>query len=409
MKRLHYNERYWFEHNGTYCTVGRPKEIISDQKQITIDIGFGEKEYPAEWLGLLAHYEVNVPKEYLERIDFVPMESKSRRVRCRKQMVFSKNIPAWWAGFWIIPGLTFYCINDAGVIVSTKTGKVLETRLNAYEYPVFGAYDPDKNAQRNVACHVAYARVFVHNPNPSVNVVINHKNGIKTDMSKKNLEWVTSEQNNDHASMEGLNTQQRSMLMIDHFTGVVTAVSSVSEAFRLMGYGSTRRWSKTVNGKEVPVLFSHRWELQTLTATPKPWHHGKGATSKANKGPYQAKRLCDGTVIEAETAKEMSNLLGIPRDTLFYYFNGREDLDRQGYLFRLKSEKPWPKAVKASYSAKRKNIVAENEEGVTWSYSSLSEASRELKIDRNTLRRHINTNSRTRGYLVKHYVSPPQP
>jgi len=406
MKKLHYNERYRFDYHGNFKTVDHPTVLNKDTRELIIDIGFGEKLYRTEWLGLLAHYEVNVPKEYLKEIDFVEVDSKLLRLKCRRLMVFSKPIPSWWSGFFVVPGFPHYSINLDGDVLSNKTGKILTSALNPYGYPSVNLYDPDKGLYRMVVIHLLYARVFVHNPEPAVKLFVNHENGIKTDLSVKNLTWVTSQENNDHAAMEGLSSKQNPFMIMDHQSGEVTIVHSLSEAFRWMGFTRNRRWSTWDGEKDVPVLFSGRYELQPLNDNPKPWYHGDMKVQKVSKGPYQAKRLSDEVVLEADTVDELSKLVNIPRDTLFYYLNGRSDLNRRGFLFREKTDKPWPVKIRSAYSAERKSLEVEDIDGVKRKFSSVSEASKMLNIDRGTIRKYIDSDHRINGWLIKRYVSP---
>ena len=60
-----------------------------------------------------------------------------------------------------------------------------------------------KNGKRkNFKVHKIVAKVFI--PNPDNKPYVNHINGIKTDNRKENLEWVTAQENTDHAIRTGL-------------------------------------------------------------------------------------------------------------------------------------------------------------------------------------------------------------
>ena len=65
-------------------------------------------------------------------------------------------------------------------------------------------------------------------------IAINHSNGIKTDNRPENLEWVTYQQNSDHASAAGL------MLVGEDNPSAVLTEKDVCEIRRLYGIGVTR-------------------------------------------------------------------------------------------------------------------------------------------------------------------------
>lgn len=93
---------------------------------------------------------------------------------------------------------------DRYVPKSTKarkiSGKVLATRVRKDGYLTVNLNVNGKGYQ--YAVHRLIASVFVENA--SSNPLVNHKNGIKTDNRAENLEWVTHQQNTDHAIAIGL-------------------------------------------------------------------------------------------------------------------------------------------------------------------------------------------------------------
>lgn len=80
-------------------------------------------------------------------------------------------------------------------------GKKLTASIPRSKYPhVHLRMNGEVN--KHISVHRLIAQAFI--PNPNNKPEVNHKNGIKTDNSIDNLEWVTSKENSIHAAKIGL-------------------------------------------------------------------------------------------------------------------------------------------------------------------------------------------------------------
>lgn len=85
-----------------------------------------------------------------------------------------------------------YSVNQNGIIINNKSGKIVKQRVDKYGY-----------LRVNLeASHRLVAQAFI--PNPENKPEVNHKNGCKTDNRVENLEWCTRLENIEHAIATGL-------------------------------------------------------------------------------------------------------------------------------------------------------------------------------------------------------------
>lgn len=90
------------------------------------------------------------------------------------------------------------------------------------------------NAQRgivkNITIHRMVAKYFVEGEREGL--IVNHKDGVKTNNHHSNLEWVTHKRNINHAWEIGLSTSEHSMTQVK-VDGVV--FDSINEAAQFIG------------------------------------------------------------------------------------------------------------------------------------------------------------------------------
>lgn len=96
-----------------------------------------------------------------------------------------------------------YQISNLGKIISLRGKKEKNMKIRVRKrnpYPVITFHINGKIIVKQM--HILMATAFI--PNPENKPQVNHKNGIKTDYSLSNLEWVTVSENAIHAFATGL-------------------------------------------------------------------------------------------------------------------------------------------------------------------------------------------------------------
>lgn len=94
-----------------------------------------------------------------------------------------------------IVGFDGYGISKEGIVFSYKSGRTLSICLEKHGYlRVFLSKD---NVSKKYAVHRLVATTFLGEP-IGENVIVNHKNGIKTDNRVENLEWCSVRDNVAH-------------------------------------------------------------------------------------------------------------------------------------------------------------------------------------------------------------------
>lgn len=122
-----------------------------------------------------------------------------------------------------------YYISSHGRVYSTKRNIFRKPTLNHRGYLQVTLYK--KGKPRLALVHRLVAQAFIHQPSKEQNTV-NHIDGDKANNHIDNLEWVTLQENIDHAFKSGLHgNPKRPVLCVE----LNTVFKSVSEASKHLG------------------------------------------------------------------------------------------------------------------------------------------------------------------------------
>lgn len=104
-----------------------------------------------------------------------------------------------------------YTIDIFGNVIRKKDGKEVPQQKNKFGYMNVSLYKDGK--QRQYKVHRLIAQAFILNPQNKEQV--NHIDGDKTHNVVWNLEWVTSKENNVHASDIGLIRISQKVMIVE--------------------------------------------------------------------------------------------------------------------------------------------------------------------------------------------------
>lgn len=135
--------------------------------------------------------------------------------------------------FYVIPlKNSRYVINKNGVIINELTGKILTngTDVNGYNTVSIGHGFPKKH--HHYKLHRLVALLFVSKPERHFDkdfseLQVNHKDGVKTNNTYDNLEWVTQLENIIHARENNLYHNDIGVVAKEVKTGIITKFKSV--------------------------------------------------------------------------------------------------------------------------------------------------------------------------------------
>lgn len=407
-KNLILNNEYSFDFDGSFIYKGdlyKNDNPINNSMQIEINDTI--YTFSRKWLGLLAHYEVNLKISDVLKISFVKCLSRVIGLKCESLMIFKSSIKLD-EEFYIVPGFTNFAISKKGIVKSVKYNRILNVNIGPYGYPYVNVYDADKSRWRSVSLHILLARTFIHNSDPENKFFVNHKDGDKENLILTNLEWVTSLENQRHAVDTGLRKDNKPCKVFDTVSKKVTVYQSLGIALGAIGLKvKNANLVSKINGKIVPALFIDRYEIKLLNDESE-WFYSDEQNLKIRDrtlGPFEAKSLKDGKVFEAKTIKELSSIVGMSGSSIQDSLRSLNNKSTGGFLFRIKSDEDWPIVYHENVFIKPRKILLTNlETNQELVFLSIRQAIKFLGIDKRTLKHRLVTNKPYKEWEIKEVI-----
>ena len=168
-----------------------------------------------------------------------------------------------YPGYFRVPGYPHFAVSEDGDVIKANTGNKPKVGLTYKGYPVVTINDWKQRKIRSANIHRLVALTFIGRPKRHWDVsldelTVNHIDGVKTNNAQSNLEWVTAEENFEHARQNSLTGNGR-VLARDVRTNEIRAFSSAEAAARYFGIGSSSMSRFMLDGRASTM--PHEWHV----------------------------------------------------------------------------------------------------------------------------------------------------
>lgn len=328
-----------------------------------------------------------------------------------------------------------------------KVAEHKENSINRFNsrYPLVYLHNPETTHYKYAMIHRLVATAWVRHPdNDFVNKpIVNHIDGNKQNYHFSNLEWCSFRENNVHAVNADLRADNLKCKVRDFETGIVREFNSLCQAEQFMGIGNKHLRTNTLKIRK-GELFNDRYEFK-LASDETPWFY-ENRKEKVKPGRYiitvthedgsqeeffdtrdlisrfalwncqgaekllkmastrfpfkkfelfdqynarklQAYHLESKNIIETDTMADMCRATNISEPKLKSCLRYGESFVENGYAYRYKSESPWCNDFKPRPEKKFTRFKASHaESGKEYTFNSMREAAKILKLDRRSMR-----------------------
>ena len=221
---------------------GRVVDLAVSSLHVSITLYNKVYTVTKDWLYYLAYYKICLPQEKQNLINVFRFDETRRTKLYMETIYVHTDIPIIFNRddtiFRLIPRFPNYAIDEAGtklLDIETNTIVLIDRTKMLSGYITVPILDKCHSRTRDLLLHRLVAMAWCENDNIYTKVLVNHKNGIKTDCRASNLEWATFSENVKHAVTEGLRVDNIRIKTRNVITGDIHVFSSSTDAATFVG------------------------------------------------------------------------------------------------------------------------------------------------------------------------------
>lgn len=359
VKYLPYSgRRYLVGVDGSiYHADGSVVELTDTEEGLCVNLAWldGVKLYPVGQLVIVSYHPIYLPEHLWNEIEplyfddnYENNNSNNLTYRFKSGLVPYEEIPS----FFYIPHFTKYVIDRYGNMRNAVTGKekgwfqVKEDLIRNSKGGYWCTRVVNTPGVNSILLrHRALCLTFKPIENAhTLNLIVNHKDGIPGNDDLDNLEWSTYAKNNQHAHDNGLTGNRRTKVLAKNLkTESITVYSNTKAAAKALGYRNTIPVRYRIRHKpdtffddyiQLKLDDGADWLPVDITAAPEKCYVGE---------KMAARDVFTGNVVVFSTLDEGSKLTGIDKQTIMIHLRDRQYMPFKGYNFGYYTEDmKWP-------------------------------------------------------------------
>lgn len=310
--------------------------------------------------------------------------------------------------YYPIPKYSNYSISKTGSVKNNITGNVLTGSINPAGYHLV-RIKSDDGVTKTWGTHRLLGYVFLSSSYSS-DKIINHKDGIKSNNSLDNLEWVTYKENAEHAGALQLTTKCIPVAVLDVNTNDVIVYPSATECGRQLGLSKDAVLWRLKVGENIVFPEGKRYRKAFID---RPWNPvTEVKTSSLTSRKVLVKYMKAEITLEFESLSAVHSTYNLSMASLSNWINDPEQPVIPGYLLIQWADghQVWrdPGNLQLELdktTGKNSIIVTDVKTGSEIVFDSAIDYSKKMNISKSTVYFWLKSNGdkEINGYTFKYY------